>query len=225
MVHAGDEQPATLTVTIQRNSLGGFELACTSTHGSTVYFDSPKDALRRWNAWVLASRYSLCDPEGLTAELIETNVPEASDGHDVQMPLARAAVRGRVVCVGDNIHIAYSGLERRNELRVSSEDVSWLLGVRILYADHVAVCDISSTGILIETQRELKSGITIPIELFGKKGALPLAAKVVRSRRFVQGDIVWFETACRFKRSVDLQHLVPRFLDQSRSTGVVANLR
>jgi hypothetical protein len=92
--------------------------------------------------------------------------------------------------------------------------VSWLLGVRILYGDHARVLNISSSAILIETVRELANGTTIPIELFGKQGALPVAGQVVRSRPFIQGDIIWYETACRFKRSLDLQGLIPRFRNQ-----------
>ena len=120
----------------------------------------------------------------------------------------------RIVCLADTIaRDERLRLERRSDVRFRANDVWWLRGARLRYGSSLRILNIAATGILIETDRELAPGATIPIELLGPRTGLTVLAKVVRCRRVTSGEIAWHHTACRFLRPIDLRGLVPRFRD------------
>jgi hypothetical protein len=118
-----------------------------------------------------------------------------------------------VVCLADSIEVGNPGQKsRRAEIRLRTNDVRGVRGARSTYGAEVKVLDISSNGILIETGHALAADSAIALELLGAKGSLRVPARVLRCQRFYQGDIVWYQSACRFKRPVNLNAPVPRFL-------------
>jgi hypothetical protein len=45
----------TVKVTIRRTPSGAIEIVRESADGIAIYFDSPQDAIRRWQIWTLGS--------------------------------------------------------------------------------------------------------------------------------------------------------------------------
>jgi hypothetical protein len=129
---------------------------------------------------------------------------------------------GVVVCLGANIHLPDTPrTERRLAARVKSKDVWWLRGVRFCYGSDLRVLNISATGILVETERQLMPGSTVAIELRAVNTKLTNLARVVRCREVRSGDITWYDTAFMFNRPVELTKLAPAF----RSTPLSAEER
>jgi hypothetical protein len=50
IVHNG-----TVKVTLRRTPSGALELVRESADGIAIYFDSPRDAMRRWHIWTFGS--------------------------------------------------------------------------------------------------------------------------------------------------------------------------
>jgi hypothetical protein len=100
-------------------------------------------------------------------------------------------------------------------------DVWWLRGARFRYGSDLRVVNISSGGILVETDCQLALDAPIVLELLGKSVSLTVLAKVVRCRQTRCGEVAWYHTACRFKRSVELSKLVPGFQATERMEAPV----
>lgn len=96
--------------------------------------------------------------------------------------------------------------DRRAEVRLSAEDASWLRGARLKYGPEVKVIDVSTGGILVESEgAPLAPHSTIVFELSGPTGTMLMPARVVRSQRTPQGNRC--QTACAFKRPLSVDAL------------------
>jgi len=97
------------------------------------------------------------------------------------------------------------GADRRAQIRLSAEDALWLRGARLKYGSEVRVIDISTGGILIESDGALTPQSTIVFELSAQTGTMLMPAKVLRSQR-VDGSSR-HQTACAFKRALSVDTL------------------
>ena len=104
--------------------------------------------------------------------------------------------------------------DRRAQVRLSPEDASWLRGARLKYGSEVRVIDISTGGILIESDAALAPQSNIVFELSAQTGGTMLMpAKVLRSQR-VDGS-TRHQTACAFKRALSVDALSAVTRDES----------
>jgi hypothetical protein len=115
---------------------------------------------------------------------------------------------GTIVSLADAIELCVPVANRRREVRRKPSDVRWLRGARLKYGPLVLVIDISTSGILVKNDEELRANAPVVFEFSGTTGAVLVLARVLRSRRVVSGDLVWYEIACRFKRPVAFPGLV-----------------
>jgi len=120
--------------------------------------------------------------------------------------------------------VAHTGVaqeDRRAHTRLDAADQDWLLGARIKYERDVRVLDISAGGIRIETDRELAADSTLVIELTAADGPLVVPARVVRSERDERDRVVRYQSACAFRRTLD----VPQLLRERRQDGIPVAFR
>jgi PilZ domain-containing protein len=115
---------------------------------------------------------------------------------------------GTIVSLADAIELCVPVANRRREVRRKPSDVRWLRGARLKYGPQVVVIDISASGILVKNDEELRANAPVVFEFSGMTGAVLVLARVLRSRRVVSGELVWYEIACRFKRPVAFPGLV-----------------
>ena len=73
----------------------------------------------------------------------------------------------KVVRLADSIVEHYDDSERRGHMRLSADDVRWLRSARLKYGPDVHVLDISASGILVETEGQLRPDANIVFELSG----------------------------------------------------------
>lgn len=102
------------------------------------------------------------------------------------------------------------GPERRTHLRLSADDVLWLLGVRIKYGADVRVVDISAGGMLVEAETELRPDATVVFEVSRPDSTLLVPARVLRCQRITVAGMSRFQAACAFKRPLSMPDLVAR---------------
>ena len=96
-----------------------------------------------------------------------------------------------------------SAKDRRAQVRLSAEDASWLRGARLKYGSEVRVIDISTGGILIESDgAPLAPQSNVVFELSAQTGTILMPARVLRSQP-VEGS-TRSQTACAFKRSLSV---------------------
>jgi hypothetical protein len=99
-----------------------------------------------------------------------------------------------------------SSEDRRAQVRLSAEDASWLHGARLKYGPEVRVIDVSSGGILVESEgAALMPESNLVFELSGPTGTTLVPARVLRSQPF--GDGARYHTACAFKRPLSIDTL------------------
>src|SRR6186713_2944855 len=76
-----------------------------------------------------------------------------------------------------------SAKDRRAQVRLSAEDASWLRGARLKYGSEVRVIDISTGGILIESDSApLAPQSNVVFELSAQTGPILMPARVLRSQ-------------------------------------------
>ena len=102
---------------------------------------------------------------------------------------------------------------RRSEVRLSAEDASWLRGARLKYGTEVRVVDVSTGGILVESE-PLEPGANIVFELSGPKGTLLVPSRVLRSRAITNEPKPSYHVACAFKRPLSIETLAAVAQDQ-----------
>jgi hypothetical protein len=96
-----------------------------------------------------------------------------------------------------------SARDRRSDVRLSAEDASWLRSARLKYGPDVRVIDVSTGGILIESDRApLAAQSSVVFELSGPTGAMLVPARVLRSQP-VKGS-TRYQTACVFRRPLSI---------------------
>jgi hypothetical protein len=96
--------------------------------------------------------------------------------------------------------------DRRAQVRLSAEDASWLRGARLKYGPEVRVIDISTGGVLVESDgAPLTPQSTVVFELSVQTGTMLMPARVLRSQP-VEGG-ARHQTACAFKRPLSVDTL------------------
>ena len=105
----------------------------------------------------------------------------------------------QVVCLADAIMEPYDDAERRGHLRLGLDDVRWLRSARLKYGPDVRVLDISMTGILVETEGQLRPDSNIVFELSGPVSSILVPSRVLRCRTASLGEILKYQGACAFK--------------------------
>lgn len=96
--------------------------------------------------------------------------------------------------------------DRRSQVRLSKEDASWLRGARLKYGPEVRVIDVSTGGILVESDA-LEPGASIVFELSGPKGTVLVPSRVLRNRAITNGPKPRYHVACEFKRPLSIETL------------------
>ena len=105
--------------------------------------------------------------------------------------------------VNDAGRTAAFSTDRRAEARLSAEDASWLRGARLKYGSDVRVLDVSSGGILVESEgAPLEPQTNVVFELSGPTGTTLAPARVVRCERLEGGKR--YHAACAFKRPLPI---------------------
>jgi hypothetical protein len=96
--------------------------------------------------------------------------------------------------------------DRRAQVRLSAEDASWLRGARLKYGADVRVIDISTGGILVESEGAPPAPqSTVVFELSAQTGTMLMPARVLRSQS-VDGS-ARYQTAFAFKRPLSIDTL------------------
>jgi hypothetical protein len=114
----------------------------------------------------------------------------------------------------ESLHAEASAKDRRAQVRLSAEDASWLRGARLKYGSEVRVIDISTGGILVESDgAPLAPQSNIVFELSAQTGTILMPARVLRSQP-VEGT-TRSQTACAFKRSLSVDAVAAVTRDES----------
>jgi hypothetical protein len=109
-----------------------------------------------------------------------------------------------------------SAKDRRAEVRLSAEDATWLRGARLKYGADVRVIDVSSGGILIESDGVAPAARTnVVFELTGPKGTILAPARVLRTEVTRGGSYPRYQAACEFKRPLTIDALAVVSQDQA----------
>jgi len=110
------------------------------------------------------------------------------------------------VCI-DGSFDQESPSNRRIHERLKVSDLEWLEGASVKYGGAVRVIDISVGGLLLETEKPLKPNSNVVLELTGPASPILVPSKVLRCRVASLGDILTYEGACAFKRSLTIPEL------------------
>ena len=96
--------------------------------------------------------------------------------------------------------------DRRTQVRLTADDASWLLGARLKYGPEVRVIDISTGGVLVESDGPppLRNS-TLVFELTAETGTMLMPARVLRTQALAGG--IRHQTACAFKRPLSIATL------------------
>jgi hypothetical protein len=105
---------------------------------------------------------------------------------------------------------------RRTEVRLSAEDATWLRGARLKYGADVRVIDVSSGGILFESDGAAPTPrSSVVFELSGPKGTVLAPARVLRSELLRKGTYPRYQAACEFKRPLSIDTLAEVVKDKA----------
>jgi hypothetical protein len=124
----------------------------------------------------------------------------------------------QVVCLADAIIEPYDDVERRGHVRLGPEDVRWLRSARLKYGPDVRVIDISMSGILVETEGQLRPDSNIVFELSGPVKSILVPSRVLRCRAASFDEVMRYQGACAFKRPLE----IPDLLKQAIAKGAPA---
>jgi hypothetical protein len=118
-------------------------------------------------------------------------------------------------------HAETGAKDRRAQVRLNAEDASWLRSARLKYGAEVRVIDISTGGILVESDgAPLAPQSNIVFELTAQTGKMLMPARVLRSER-VEGS-TRHQTACAFKRALSVDALAAVTRDESPTPAATA---
>ena len=106
-------------------------------------------------------------------------------------------------------------------MRLSADDVRWLRSARLKYGPDVCVLDISATGILVETEGQLRPDTNIVFELSGPMNSILVPSKVLRCRVASFAAVMRYQGACSFKRPLEIPDLLKQAM-ASDTAGTVA---
>jgi hypothetical protein len=113
---------------------------------------------------------------------------------------------------------------RRRSQRLSAGDVQWLQGARLKYGPKVRIIDISSGGMLVETETPLRPGAKMVFELSGADGPVLVPCRVLRSAPANDGGGAAFRSACAFIRPLTIPEVAHSGLGAAVASGIVAGL-
>lgn len=120
----------------------------------------------------------------------------------------------QVVCIGNPLDVSVEpGENRRVHERLKATDLHWLRGARIKYGADIRILDISAGGVLLETSSQLARDANVVVELLGPESPILVPSRVLRCRMASLGEILKYQGACAFKRSLTIPELtasVPR---------------
>ena len=95
--------------------------------------------------------------------------------------------------------------DRRRAARKGAGEVPWLAGIRTPFGLDLHLMNISSTGLLVESNNKLTPGISYDLQLCGQGTALQVRAKFIRSDvGKISGLGVRYYSAAHFEREIDL---------------------
>jgi hypothetical protein len=110
-----------------------------------------------------------------------------------------------VLCLADDLDAPFDqSANRRTHQRLKPTDVAWLKGARVKYGSEVRVLDISSGGMLLETDNALSQNSNIVLELTGGVSPILMPSKVLRCRVASLGEILRYQGACAFRKPLSL---------------------
>jgi hypothetical protein len=115
--------------------------------------------------------------------------------------------------VNDAVRKEAFSTDRRTEVRLSAEEASWLRGARLKYGSDIRVVDVSTRGILVESDVPLEPQSNVVFELSGPTGTTLATARVVRSHAVNGGK--GYQAACAFKRPLSIDAFAVITRDES----------
>jgi hypothetical protein len=97
---------------------------------------------------------------------------------------------------------------RRAHPRVGGRSLEWIAVARVKYGPEVKVVDLSTGGVLLESDRPLAPGSRQALEIAGVDRSIVVPFGVLRSRisSLGQGGPI-YRSACRFTKPLDLPEL------------------
>jgi hypothetical protein len=128
----------------------------------------------------------------------------------------------QVVCLADAIIDPYDDAERRGHMRLGLEDVRWLRSARLKYGPDVRVIDISTGGILVETDGQLRPDSNIVFELSGPVSSILVPSRVLRCRVASFDEVMRYRGACAFKRPLEIPDLLKQAIGKSAAPASIA---
>ena len=95
--------------------------------------------------------------------------------------------------------------ERRVALRKSLGDVPWLSAIKLSWGPELQLINISSTGVLVETESKFAPGSTTNLQLCGLETNLVVPVRFIRSDvARIDGLGVRYRAAAAFSKEIDL---------------------
>jgi hypothetical protein len=121
----------------------------------------------------------------------------------------------------ESAHAETGAKDRRAQVRLNAEDALWLRSARLKYGAEVRVIDISTGGILVESDgAPLAPPSNIVFELSAQTGTMLMPARVLRSQP-VEGS-TRHQTACAFRRALSVHALAAVTRDESPAAAPTA---
>ena len=127
----------------------------------------------------------------------------------VEAPLAaRAAPVVEAVAERAPVEAQKAVDNRRAHTRVAGRSIEWISVARVKYGPEVKVVDLSTGGVLLESDRPLAPGSRQALEIAGVDRSIVVPFGVLRSRisSLGQGGPI-YRSACRFTKPLDLPEL------------------
>lgn len=116
----------------------------------------------------------------------------------------------------DHVEVESRERDRRSEVRLSAEDASWLRSARLKYGPEVRVIDVSTGGILVESDgAPLEPQTNVVFELTGPTGTMLVPSRVLRSHPVPGSPNARYQTACAFKRALSIETLAAVTRDEA----------
>jgi len=109
--------------------------------------------------------------------------------------------------------VAPHGLDRRVYPRLTYQELNWLREARMKYGPAVRLLDVSAGGALFETQARVCPNTDLVLHLIGHNLDTVVPSRVLRAQICALGEGPWYRSACAFRRSLDVTHLLGRRKD------------
>jgi hypothetical protein len=137
-----------------------------------------------------------------------SNLKSTALADELESEQQQALIRhpARTVEMDHSPHVKPS--DRRAHRRMTPREFQWLRAARVKYGPDVRVIDISSGGMSIETEQQLKPHSNIVFELAGTSSGLVVPSLVLRSQVSALGETVRYRSACSFRRLLRLPNVI-----------------